>query len=174
MINTSEQNDPIIISFLDERHITSLQKGGLRDWLCPSHCMAEKVLWQECIPDELYKRYGPKESTLMLLQPKLGQICDLIRSSEYPKLIDICIEGRISGKNVFTNKPHRSAYYVTPRMNLQQEKLSKLRSIILEGEDDKIPETLLDIFIDNLNVEFPNMGKGNVIELLASKVYFNH
>ena len=166
------ENDHDMISFLDERMIICTHRGALRDWLCPSHCQAEKVLWQECIPDELFKRYGKREITMLLMQPKLNQIVDLIRSSEKPSLISLCLEGKINGKTVLMHKPHRSVFYTTPRMKLHDERLVKLHDNIKNPDSETLPDILIDIFEKNLNVDFPNLSKGNVIELLAAKIYF--
>ena len=161
-------------SFLDERLISGPCKGGIRDWLCPSYCLAEKVYWKEVIEDQFYERSGNQQTTLLLLQPKLGQLCDLIRSSEEPKNINLCIEGMISGRQVLADKPHRSLFYTSQKLNLEDRRLTKLNDLIRGSKQYQIAEVLMEIFENSLDEDFPNLRKGTVVELLSAKIYFQH
>lgn len=172
--NNTTENSFHLNCYLDERLISSTCKGGLRDWLCQSYCMAEKVYWKEIICDQFYQRLDDRQTTLLLLQPKLGQLCDLIRSSEEPYKIGLCLEGRLFGKQVMMNKPHRSLYYSSRKLDLMEEQLRKLRDLIGGSTEHQISEVLMDIFEQNLNRDFPDLNKGKTIELLAAKIYFNH
>ena len=110
---------------------------------------------------------------MLLLQPKLDQICDLIRSSEIPSKISLCLEGMVYGNQVLSDKPHRSLFYTSPEMDLEDEQLVKINELISGTAKHQIAEVLMDIFEKNLNEDFPNLRKGKVLELLAAKIYFH-
>ena len=159
--------------FLDERLISGPYKGGIRDWYCPSHCMAERVYWREIIENQFYQRCDSREITMLLLQPKLDQICDLIRSSEMLNKISLCLEGMIYGNQVLPNKPHRSLFYSSQKMDLEDERLVKITELISGTKKHQIAEVLMDVFEKSLNEDFPNLRNGKVLELLAAKIYFH-
>lgn len=136
--------------------------------------LAEKIYWKEIVDNEFYQRADDKETTFLLLQPKLSQLCDIIRSSEKPSKICLCLEGRLCGRQILTNKPHRSLFYSSQRMDLDTKQLFKLRQLIKGSTDYQIAEVLMDIFEQSLNHDFPDLGKGKVMELMAAKIYFTH
>ena len=171
----NNENYQLLNPFLDERLISGPNKGGIRDWLCPSYCMAEKLYWKEVVEDQLYQRCDNLETTMLLLQPKLNQLCDLIRSSERPSKISLCLEGMVYGNQILPDKPHRSLFYTSKRRDLSDEQLVGINELIKNPYGKyQIAEVLMDIFEKSLNEDFPNLRKGKVLELLAAKIYFRY
>ena len=161
-------------SFLDERMITDKKKGGTRDWLCHSHCLAEKVNWKEIIPNEYYQRYSEYETTALLLQPKLHQTCDLIRSSENPFQISLTIEGKITCKANVTNQPHRTFFFSSRKMNLFDPILGRLHQFIRGKSGEEISDVLKDILEENIKKDFIYKSQWSSLEVLSVKIHFKY
>ena len=90
-----------------------------------------------------------------------------------PNKISLCLEGMIYGNQVLPNKPHRSLFYSSQKMDLEDERLVKITELISGTKKHQIAEVLMDVFEKSLNEDFPNLRNGKVLELLAAKIYFH-
>ena len=167
------KTDAAIICFLDERMITCKQRGGTRNWLCPSQCKAEKLFWKEIIANELYQRFSSEATTTLLFQRKLYQIADLIRSSETPSKISITIEGKIICKNSISNQPHRTFYFSTRKLNLLDPLMKELRVFIIDESNKNIADIIKNIFEKNIALDFVYKTNWVSLEVMAAKVHFD-
>ena len=160
--------------FLDERLITNATKGGTRDWLCISQCLAEKVNWKEIIPDQFYQRFGNRSTTALLLQPKLHQLADFIRSSEKPFQISLTLEGKISCGAEVTNKPHRSFFFSSRKIDLLDPALRELQEIIRGKSKYNIVDVVKDIFEECTKQDFPYATNWYCMEVTSAKIHFEN
>ena len=161
-------------AFLDESLITCDHRGGTRNWLCLSQCMVEKVYWKAIIPNEFYQRFTDKTTTTLLFQPKLHQLCDLIRSSGELSRISITIEGQIFCKASITNQPHKSFFFSTRKIGITDASLFGLNEIISGDSEKCISNVLKDVFEENLNKDFPYKSQWNSLEVLSAKIHFEN
>ena len=168
----SIQDNTFINSFLDERMITNEKKGGTRDWVCPSYCLAEKAYWKEIVPDQFYQRFSEKETTALLLQPKLHQVCDFIRSSENPFKVSITLEGKVTCKNSVSGQPQRSYFFSSRKIRLFDPDLIRLHNIIGGQSLEDVSDVLKDTFEENLNTDFTFKTQWNSLEILSAKIHF--
>ena len=168
----SVQNKHIMNCFLDERMITDEKKGGTRDWLCPSNYMAEKVYWKEIVPNQFYQRFSDHETTTLLLQPKLHQLGDFIRSSENPFKISLTLEAKVTCKPKVSHQPHRSFFFSSRKMNLFDPILGRLHRIIGGNSDDDITDVLKDALEENINEDFVYKSNWKCLEVVSAKIHF--
>ena len=163
-------------SFLDERLVTDDLKGGTREWLCASSCLAEKVNWREIVPNQYYQRYSETETTALLLQPKLHQICDLIRSSENLFLVTITLEGKIACKAKVSSQPHRTFFFSSRRMNLVDPMLGPLHPFLRGKSADPSEMTiaLRDVLEENIKKDFLYKSNWSSIEVVSAKIHFKN
>lgn len=161
-------------AFLDESLITCDHRGGTRNWLCLSQCMVEKVYWKEIIPNEFYQRFTDKTTTTLLFQPKLHQLCDLLRSSGELSRISLTIEGQISCKASITNQPHKSFFFSTRKIGMTDASLLDLNEITRGGSDKCIADVLKDVFEENINKDFPYKSQWTSLEVLSAKIHFEN
>ena len=166
--------DPLMSCFLDETLITSEQKGGTRDWLCPAQCRAEKVYWKEIIENQIYQRYTQTATTTLMLQPKLYQVGDLIRSSERPEKISITLEGKVTCNPSITTKPHHTYYFSTKKLKLSKPDLSALHEVINGKPGAKIAKALTDIYEENIEKDFVYKSQWQSLEVTAAKIHFEN
>ena len=161
-----------INSFLDERMITDDEKGGTRNYFSPVSCLAEKVNWKEIVPNEYYQRYSETETTALLMQPKLHQICDLIRSSENPFLVTLTLEGKISCKAIVSRQPHRTFFFSSRRMKLTDPMLSRFLPFLRGKPTEDLKVVLADVFEENIKKDFIYKSNWCSIEVLSAKIHF--
>ena len=167
----------IMNSFLDERMITDDKKGGTREWnLSPSSCLAEKVNWKEIVPNQYYQRYSETETTALLLQPKLHQICDLIRSSENLFLVSLTLEGRIACKARVSSQPNRTFFFSSRRMSLVDPILGQLHQFLSGKLADPSEMTIVlrDVLEENIKKDFLYKSNWSSIEVVSAKIHFKN
>ena len=164
----------VLFAFLDERLITNTSNGGTRDWLCPSRCLAEKVYWKEIIPNQLYQRYTGTSTTMLLLNQKLYQLCDLIRLSDTPRKISLTLEGIVACDTRVTTKPHKSFYFSSRKMNINDDVLKEINNIIRGTSPHKIADVVTDVFETNLNQDFIYQSDWSCLEVTAAKIHFEN
>ena len=165
----------MLYPFLDEKLITSSIKGGTRDWLCISQCLTEKENWKEIIPDQFYQRFDNQSTTELLLQPKLHQLADFIRSSERPFQVSLTLEGKISCRTEVTKlgslKPHKSFFFSTRKIDLFDPSLSELQEIIKGKSKYNTVEIIKDIFEECAKQDFPYAKDWYCMEITSAKIH---
>lgn len=170
----SKPKSEMLYPFLDEKLITNSIKGGTRDWLCMSQCRAEKENWREIIPDQFYQRFDNQSTTTLLLQPKLHQLADFIKSSEKPFQISLTLEGKISCRAEVTHKPHKSFFFSTRKIDLFDPSLSELIEIIRGKSKYNTVEVVKDIFEDCAKQDFPYAKNWYCMEVTSAKIHFEN
>ena len=130
------------------------------------------MYWKEIVPNQFYQRFSDAETTTLLLQPKLHQICDFIRSSENPFKISITLEAKVTCKPKVSHQPHRTFFFSSRKMNLFDPMLERLHQAIGGKSDDEITDILKDVLEENINQDFIYKSNWKCLEVVSVKIHF--